>query len=66
MNKLITKLCCVILITGFAVSAHAAEWQRVQTGISGSLWVYPVINGWLVKYDRSLTFVPDPKHEWKP
>lgn len=40
--------------------------ERTIDGYASNTFVrYPVPGGWLVEGGRELTFLPDPKHEWK-
>ena len=43
-------------------------WERVKDaegGMKMSLWRAKILGGWLVAGSLGVTFVPDPKHEWK-
>jgi predicted metal-binding membrane protein len=53
-------------------SAPEMRFERIKTSLAGSgsfgLYRSPVPGGWLVMHTgqvSSITFVPDPNHEWK-
>jgi hypothetical protein len=49
--------------------SKAIHWEQVQSDLGGACFRAKVPNGWLVMIDPgdgiSITFVPDPKHEWE-
>jgi len=45
-----------------------AEWEKIKDAENGpqyNLLRTKIPGGWLVAGTMGLTFVPDPKHEWK-
>lgn len=43
-------------------------WEKIKDakdGMQFNLWRTKIPGGWLVTGTQGVTFVPDPKHEWK-
>lgn len=41
------------------------EWERVYSNFGDNMFRAKVFGGWLVRYDSSITFVPDINYAWQ-